>query len=89
MIIFVKSAQNEKLKTIVQALIQREKEVESEHAMRIEGIKIKKTEQKNRLIAKLNKRKIKSKIIESNWVFKEFFISVESFGEREETRRRG
>jgi len=56
----IEEVQNEKLKTIVQALMQREKEVEEEHAMRIEDIKIKKTEQKNRLVAKLNKRKIKT-----------------------------
>ena len=84
----IKRAQNERLKTVMQALIQREKEVESEHAMRIEDIKIKKTEQKNRLVAKLNKRKIKSILETSMGVFHNFY-SFESVGKRKETRRRG
>lgn len=40
-------------------LIEREKEVEEKNAQRIEEIKIKKTEQKNRLIAKIQRKKIK------------------------------
>jgi hypothetical protein len=42
------------------ALIDREKDVEEGNAQRIEEIKIKKTEQKNRLIAKIQRKKIKS-----------------------------
>jgi len=41
------------------ALIEREKDAEEKNAQRIEEIKIKKTEQKNRLIAKIQRRKIK------------------------------
>ena len=43
------------------ALIEREKDTEEKNAQRIEEIKIKKTEQKNRLIAKIQRRKIKGK----------------------------
>jgi len=40
-------------------LIEREKNVEEKNAFRIEEIKVKKTEQKNHLIAKIQRRKIK------------------------------
>ena len=52
--------QNEKLYLLQSALIEREKDVEERNAQRIEEIKLKKTEQKNRLIAKIQRRKIKS-----------------------------
>ena len=51
--------QYEKLYLQQSALIEREKEVEDKNAQRIEEIKTKKTEQKNRLIAKIQRRKIK------------------------------
>lgn len=51
--------QNEKLYLLQSALIEREKDTEEKNAQRIEEIKIKKTEQKNRLIAKIQRRKIK------------------------------
>jgi len=41
------------------ALKEREKDVEEKNARRIDDIKIKKTEQKNRLIAKIQRKKIK------------------------------
>ncbi len=41
------------------ALIEREKEVEDINAQRIEEIKKRKTENKNRLIAKIQRKKIK------------------------------
>jgi len=43
----------------MQALQQREREVEAGHAERIEDIKLKKTEEKNRLVAKIQRKKIK------------------------------
>lgn len=51
--------QNENLYLLQSALIEREKDTEERNAQRIEEIKIKKTEQKNRLIAKIQRRKIK------------------------------
>ena len=41
------------------ALKEREKDVEELNAQRIDDIKIKKTEQKNRLVAKIQRKKIK------------------------------
>ncbi len=53
-------AQQEALKLLTEALLQREREVEDKNAKRIEDIKLQKTEQKNRLVAKIQRRKIKS-----------------------------
>ena len=58
----LKRQQNEKLRLLKQALLQREREVEAGHAQRIEDIKLKKTEEKNRLVAKIQKKKIKGLI---------------------------
>lgn len=55
----IKKEQNEKLYLLQSGLIEREKDVEEKNAQRIEDIKIKKTEHKNRLIAKIQRRKIK------------------------------
>ena len=51
--------QNEKLNLLKSTLKEREKDVEEKNARRIDDIKIKKTEQKNRLIAKIQRKKIK------------------------------
>lgn len=45
------------------ALIEREKDIEDRNAQRIQDVKIKKTEQKNRLIAKIQRKKIKGNIV--------------------------
>lgn len=42
-----------------QAIIEREKDITDKNMQRIEEIKIRKTEQKNRLIAKIQRKKIK------------------------------
>ena len=42
-----------------QAIVEREKDITDKNAQRIEDIKIRKTEQKNRLIAKVQRKKIK------------------------------
>lgn len=46
-------SQNERLYLLQEALKEREKDIEEKNAQRIEEIKIKKTEQKNRLVAKI------------------------------------
>ncbi|CAD8140366.1 unnamed protein product [Paramecium pentaurelia] len=55
----IKINQNERLYLLQEALKEREKDVEEKNAQRIESIKIKKTELKNRMVAKIQKRKIK------------------------------
>jgi len=57
-IIFLR-LQNEKMNLLKSALKEREKDVEEKNARRIDDIKIRKTEQKNRLIAKIQRKKIK------------------------------
>ena len=42
-----------------QAIVEREKDITDKNMQRIEEIKIRKTEQKNRLIAKIQRKKIK------------------------------
>ena len=49
----------EGLELVKQAIIEREKDITDKNAQRIEDIKIRKTEQKNRLIAKVQRKKIK------------------------------
>lgn len=51
--------QNERMNLLKSALIEREKDIEDRNAQRIQDVKIKKTEQKNRLIAKIQRKKIK------------------------------
>lgn len=55
----IRKVQNEKLYLLQSALSEREKDVEERNAQRIEEIKIKKTENKNRLVAKIQRKKIK------------------------------
>lgn len=43
------------------ALKEREKIVEEDNARRIDDVKVKKTEQKNKLVTKIRRKKIKSK----------------------------
>jgi hypothetical protein len=51
--------QNERLHLLHSSLVEREKETEEKNAQRIEEIKLRKTEHKNRLIAKIQRKKIK------------------------------
>ena len=55
----LKKVQNEKLNLLQAALVVREKDTEEYGAKRLEAIRAKKTEAKNRLTAKIQKRKIK------------------------------
>lgn len=55
----IKRVQNERLNLLQSALIEDEKEQEEKNEKRVEAIKIKKTENKNRLIAKIQRKKIK------------------------------
>lgn len=55
--------QQEELNLLQSALIEREKDIEEGNMERVEEIKIKKKEQKNRLIAKIQRKKIKSKLV--------------------------
>ena len=54
--------QQEELNLLQSALIEREKDIEEGNMERVEEIKIKKKEQKNRLIAKIQRKKIKSNV---------------------------
>ncbi len=60
------------------ALKEREKDVEEKNARRIDDIKIRKTEQKNRLIAKIQRKKINplnaQKILLRKNSLKSFFL---------------
>jgi len=47
------------LELVRQGIIEREKDITDKNQQRIEEIKIRKTEQKNRLIAKIQRKKIK------------------------------
>jgi phage tail tape-measure protein len=58
-LIEIKKKQNEQLNLHQSALIEREKDIEEYGARRIEAIRAKKTEGKNRLIAKIQRSKIK------------------------------
>lgn len=55
----IKKVHGEGLELVKQAIVEREKEITDKNAQRIEDIKIRKTEQKNRLIAKVQRKKIK------------------------------
>jgi hypothetical protein len=55
----IKKVHREGLELVKQAIIEREQDINEKNAQRIEDIKIRKTEQKNRLIAKIQRRKIK------------------------------
>lgn len=60
---FFRRVQNERMNLLKSALIEREKDIEDRNAQRIQDVKIKKTEQKNRLIAKIQRKKIKGNIV--------------------------
>ena len=47
------------MELVQQGIIEREKDITDKNQQRIEEIKIRKTEQKNRLIAKIQRKKIK------------------------------
>ena len=49
----------EGLELVKQAIVEREKDITERNLLRIEEIKIRKTEQKNRLIAKIQRKKMK------------------------------
>lgn len=55
----IKKLHAEGLELVQKGLIEREKDVEEKNAQRIEEIKIRKTEEKNRMVAKVQRKKIK------------------------------
>ena len=55
----IKRFQNERLNLLQSALVEREKESEDNHSRRIEDIRLKKTEDKEKSIAKIQRRRIK------------------------------
>ena len=55
----IKRLQNERLNLLQSALVEREKESEDNHSRRIEDIRLKKTEDKEKSIAKIQRRRIK------------------------------
>ena len=55
----IKRVQNERLNLLQSALVEREKETEEKHAQRTEEIRLKKTENKERALAKIQRKRIK------------------------------
>ena len=55
----IKKIQNECMNLLQSALLEREKDTEEKHAERTKDIKLKKTEIKNRAVAKIHRRRIK------------------------------
>lgn len=55
----IKRLQNERLNLLQSALVEREKESEDNHSRRIEDIRLKKTEDKEKAIAKIQRKRIK------------------------------
>ncbi len=55
----IKALQNERLNLLQSALVEREKETEEKHAQRTEEIRLKKTENKERALAKIQRNRIK------------------------------
>lgn len=55
----IKRLQNERLNLLQSALVEREKETEEKHAQRTEEIRLKKTENKERALAKIQRKRIK------------------------------
>jgi hypothetical protein len=55
----IKKVQNERLNLLQSALYEREKESEEKHATRTEEIRLKKTENKERALAKIQRKRIK------------------------------
>lgn len=80
--------QNEKMNLLKSALKEREKDVEEKNARRIDDIKIRKTEQKNRLIAKIQRMKIKGNVSSVRILSWNNDSSPEKINEEQKTRRR-
>ena len=55
----IKRLQNERLNLLQSALVEREKDTEEKHAQRTEEIRLKKTENKERALAKIQRKRIK------------------------------
>lgn len=55
----IMALQNERLNLLQSALVEREKETEEKHAQRTEEIRLKKTENKERALAKIQRNRIK------------------------------
>lgn len=55
----IKQKQNERLNLLQSALVEREKDSEEKHAQRTEEIRLKKTENKERALAKIQRKRIK------------------------------
>lgn len=55
----IKTLQNERLNLLQSALVEREKETEEKHAQRTEEIRLKKNENKERALAKIQRNRIK------------------------------
>lgn len=55
----IRRLQNERLNLLQSALVEREKETEERHAQRTEEIRLKKTENKERALAKIQRKRIK------------------------------
>lgn len=55
----IKEHQNDRLNLLQSALVEREKETEEKHAQRTEEIRLKKTENKERALAKIQRKRIK------------------------------
>jgi len=55
----IKRLQNERLNLLQSALVEREKETEEKHAQRTEEIRLRKTENKERALAKIQRKRIK------------------------------
>lgn len=55
----IKRVQNERLNLLQSALVERERDLEEKHAERTEEIRLKKTEHKERALAKIQRKRIK------------------------------
>lgn len=55
----IKRVQNERLNLLQSALVERERDLEEKHAERTEEIRLKKTEDKERALAKIQRKRIK------------------------------
>ena len=55
----IKRLQNERLNLLQSALVEREKDAEDKHATRTEDIRLRKTEHKERALAKIQRKRIK------------------------------
>ena len=84
----IKKVQNERLNLLQSALYEREKESEEKHATRTEEIRLKKTENKERALAKIQRKRIKvlrkmykaRKGVEVNEMKRDIIQDYENFG---------